>query len=446
MRIERLALKNFKCFKEVDVSFSKITLLTGENSSGKSSLIYGILAPLQSINTERLYYSFPLYISLNGNYVSMGGFEEVSFNHDLKSAFTIDLDLSLDESSIIRLNSSWFFDIQTKSTKLNYLKTEDGFKHAEVKQLEDFSYLVNFERVNLKTNLPSLDAVNSLANVLEGIADVELLEQSENSLYLVNINYINTKDLIIQNLDELIGIENNLQRHFSEMFINSDVNDNFSYISSFRFQPDRTYYQSLASSKVDKFGGGYIDQILEWNDNQSDKLFELVSILKDLKILYDVKTHKLSGGRFEIKVKVKSRNKWESLADVGFGTSQFLPIIVADLQLSDDSTLIMSQPEIHLHPSVQANLGNYLVKQVNERNKNYIVETHSEYLLNRMRLLIVKGDIQPEDVAVYYFENSIKNGSIAHRIEFTKDGQILNAPKGFFETYMIDTMDIALNA
>ena len=162
--------------------------------------------------------------------------------------------------------------------------------------------------------------------------------------------------------------------------------------------------------------------------------------------MYDIKPHRLVGGRFEIKVKFKSKSKWESLADVGFGISQFLPIIVADLQLRDDSTLIMSQPEIHLHPSVQANLSDYLVKQVNEKNKNYIVETHSEYLLNRMRLLIVKGEIQPEDVAVYYFENSIKDGSIAHRIEFTKDGQILNAPKGFFETYMIDTMDIALNA
>ena len=154
----------------------------------------------------------------------------------------------------------------------------------------------------------------------------------------------------------------------------------------------------------------------------------------------------MSGGRFEIRVKVKNKSKWESLPDVGFGISQFLPIIVADLQLSNNSTLIMSQPEIHLHPSVQANLSDYLVKQVKERNKNYIVETHSEYLLNRMRLLIVKGEIQSEDVAVYYFENSIKDGSVAHRIEFTKDGQILNAPKGFFETYMIDTMDIALNA
>ena len=239
-------------------------------------------------------------------------------------------------------------------------------------------------------------------------------------------------------------------------YLYEELIKDFNFISAFRFQPERTYYQSLVSNKIDKFGGGYIDQILMWSDNRSKKLNEFVSILKDLKMLYDIKPHRLSGGRFEIKVKVNSKSKWESLADVGFGISQFLPIIVADLQLSEKSTLIMSQPEIHLHPSIQANLGNYLVQQVNRvnrtivsnriRNKNYIVETHSEYLLNRMRLLIVKEEIQPEDVAVYYFENSIKNGSIAHRIEFTKDGQILNAPKGFFETYMIDTMDIALNA
>ena len=203
---------------------------------------------------------------------------------------------------------------------------------------------------------------------------------------------------------------------------------------------------SKSNNKVDKFGSGYIDQILDWHDRQSGRLYDLVSLLKAVNILHDIRTHKLLGGRFEIKVKVKSKSRWESLADVGFGISQFLPIIVADLQLWNNSTLIMSQPEIHLHPSVQANLGDYLVKQVKERNKNYIVETHSEYLLNRMRLLIVKEEIHPEEVAVYYFENSIKDGSIAHRIEFTKDGQILNAPKGFFETYMIDTMDIALNA
>jgi len=408
MRIERLALKNFKCFKEVDVSFSKITLLTGENSSGKSSLIYGILVPLQSINFNNDK-SFPLYLSLNGRYINTGGFEEVSFSHNLKSSLGIELDLHFSDIESHYLSTSWCFDISSKSPKLNYSKIVNRTCRTEIK-LEGLYYNINSNFTNK--------------------------EDSKNDLINVKVRYIDR-----------------LEHYYEYGFIDyysielyQDLDNAFNFISSFRLHPDRTYYQSITSNKVDRFGGGYIDQVLDWNDRQSEELYELVSILRDLKMIYDIKPHRLSGGRFEIKVKVKSKSKWESLADVGFGISQFLPIIVADLQLEDNSTLIMSQPEIHLHPSVQANLGNYLVKQVKERSKNYIVETHSEYLLNRMRLLIVKGEIQPEDVAVYYFENSIKNGSIAHRIEFTKDGQILNAPKGFFETYMIDTMDIALNA
>jgi predicted ATPase len=397
MQIHRLALKNFKCFKEVDISFSKITLLTGENSSGKSSLIYGILAPLQSVNFNGN--SFPLYLSLNGNYVNMGGFEEVLFNHDFKNDIEINLNFSFGKN-VYDFTTLWSFDTIRKSPRLKYLK--DG-SEIELKQKEDLSYIVN-------------------------------IRDNNQQLKTLNIN----------DLDSDIEVYNYFMCSTNDGY--RDLIKDFNFISSFRFQPERTYYQSLSSGVINKFGDGYIDQILDWNDNQSEELYKLTAILKDLRMLHDVKLHRLSGGRFEIKVKVKSRSKWESLADVGFGISQFLPIIVADLQLRDNSTLIMSQPEIHLHPSVQANLGDYLVKQVKERNKNYIVETHSEYLLNRMRLLIVKGEIKPEDVAVYYFENSIKDGSIAHRIEFTKDGQILNAPKGFFETYMIDTMDIALNA
>ena len=338
----------------------------------------------------------------------MGGFEEVLFNHNSKNQLGIELAFSFHSTSITYFNTSWYFDRLSKSPKLGYAEIIDGNKEGSIRQKEDMSYIVNYGH----KDRPSTNILNL------GIQNIDDLQEYDNVLFWEDIS------------DEIYD----------------GLKQQFNFISSFRLHPERTYYQSLASNKVDKSGGGYIDQILDWSDNQSEELYVLVSILKYLGILYDIKPHRLSGGRFDVKVKVKSRSKWESLADVGFGISQFLPIIVADLQLSNESTLIMSQPEIHLHPSVQANLAGYLVGQVIETNKNYIVETHSEYLLNRMRLLIVQGEIQPEDVAVYYFENSIKNGSVAHRIEFTKQGQILNAPKGFFDTYMIDTMDIALNA
>jgi predicted ATPase len=142
---------------------------------------------------------------------------------------------------------------------------------------------------------------------------------------------------------------------------------------------------------------------------------------------------------------VKKGGVTSSLSDVGFGISQFLPIIVADLQLPDTSTLFVAQPEIHLHPSVQSSFGDYLANQINTTNKNYVIETHSEYLLNKIRLAIVKGELNEEDVNVGFTDND-DNENVVHKISFTPRGQILNAPKNFFKTYMMDVMEIAINA
>ncbi len=121
-----------------------------------------------------------------------------------------------------------------------------------------------------------------------------------------------------------------------------------------------------------------------------------------------------------------------------------MPIIVADCQLPNESTLMIAEPEIHLHPNVQSNFGDYLVKQVKNKKKRYIIETHSEYLLNRVRLAVVKNEIEPEDVAIYFLENDGKDVK-THRLIFNKDGSISNAPNSFFETYMMDLKDIAFN-
>lgn len=248
----------------------------------------------------------------------------------------------------------------------------------------------------------------------------------------------NTKD---------IAIISNAANRFNEWINDLELNPTLSFIGSHRSYPERTYYQKTKSSRqILTSGEGFIDQILEWQEKWNERFDYLVSILRNLNLLYDIKPHKIGGGRFDLKIKVKRNSSWASLADVGFGVSQLLPIIVADLQISFNSTIIIAQPEIHLHPSIQARLGDYFVKKVKESNMQYIIETHSEYLINRLRLCIVRGEIEPDDVAVYYFENTAKEGSITHRIEFTKHGEILNAPQGFFDTYMIDTMDIALSA
>jgi predicted ATPase len=426
MIINKLGLKNFKCFKEVEVDFSKITLLTGENSSGKSSLIYGLLAPFQSEG-------FPLYLFPNGKYVNMGDFEEISFKNLKNNKIEINFDV---EGNMLpykfKMETTWVLNLINKLPKLYCFKI-NRIDNNPPSQYPKSILEVSFDNDFYQCNLYEKNNIQIVKNLK--IYDLDAI---------YNTGYLDTGTT-----KDISEISNTL-RTFHRWLKNQESYELFNSIGSYRLYPERTYYQkTISNRRILSSGEGYVDQILEWQEKGEGKYVEFnefISILKDLKLLYDIKTHKLGGGRFDLKVKVKKSSNWASLADVGFGVSQLLPIIVADLQLPNGYPLIISQPETHLHPSIQAEFGTYLVKQVNQLEKQYIVETHSEYLINRLRLSIVKGEIEPEDVAVYYFENTAQEGSIAHRIEFTKHGQILNAPQGFFDTYMMDTMNIALNA
>ena len=321
--------------------------------------------------------------------------------------------------------------------ELKTLKTDTPWDLKKVSQLI-IEIAVNSKDFSVDSLLPVVFSVLDSAKqtaLSKLVQEVEITELEKLYTYPHN-----TEEKDILKISEKMA-------YFLDWMSDLEFGTILNFIGSYRIYPERTYYQKPKSSRqISTSGEGYIDQILEWQEKKDEEFNQLITILKELKILYDVKPQKIGGGRFDLKVKVKRGSNWASLADVGFGVSQLLPIIVADLQLVDNSSLIMSQPETHLHPSIQAELGTYFVKQVNQSEKQYIVETHSEYLINRLRLCIVKGEIKPEDVAVYYFENTVKEGSIAHRIEFTKQGQILNAPQGFFDTYMMDTMNIALNA
>ena len=121
MRITKVSLKNFKCFKDVEIDFKKITILTGGNSSGKSSLLYGILSPLQS-------QGFPITFSPNGKHVNMGDFIEISYNN-LKSN-KISLNFFLDgvvddddnnsESEHVEIFTTWTINVKNQlSTSQN---------------------------------------------------------------------------------------------------------------------------------------------------------------------------------------------------------------------------------------------------------------------------------------------------------------------------------------
>ena len=133
-----------------------------------------------------------------------------------------------------------------------------------------------------------------------------------------------------------------------------------------------------------------------------------------------------------------------NLIDVGHGLSQLIPIVVQTFMphTSDDTKHhlmklnIIEQPELHLHPAAQSALADLFVEGIKTsgKRKNYfLIETHSEHMLLRLRRYVVEERIRPEDVMIYYTEKNIKNGSLeVRRLEIDNRGNIFGWPEGFF--------------
>jgi predicted ATPase len=453
MAIEKIIIENFKCFEnQNEIDFGKLTLLTGANSSGKSSIIYSLLGSIQSGE-------FPFQFSTNGKYVNMGDFQEIIHNHNRNEKIKIGFVFKND--SINSIDTTWVENPINNLPRLYELNAKAEFFNLSVKSkgqkyVVDYTYNPEKDPSTAGMSKEFFRKMNDL--ILETIKSDEKSsndkkENEDLTLYLDEINSVqNVKGLILDDLPLFKSKENQkgtikLKQIFdliSKVFSKYDENINF--ISSFRLHPERTYLEQTKSKlKVNNYGDGYLDQIIYWEAKDKNKFKQLISSLKNLSLLESIKSKRLEGGRYEISVQIKKAGIDTSLSDVGFGISQFLPIIVADLQLPKSSTLFIAQPEIHLHPSVQSSFADYLTGQINTNSKNYVIETHSEYLLNRVRLAVVTGTLNEKDVEVLFIDNDSTNHKI-HKLKFTKDGQILNAPDNFFKTYMMDVMNIAINA
>ncbi|MGA0558019.1 DUF3696 domain-containing protein [Larkinella sp. VNQ87] len=452
MLINSLSLENFKCFEKLDVTFAPITLLTGANSSGKSSLINAILAVLQ---TEQ----FPFYLSPNGKYVNMGSFEEIIFQGD----DSLELKLYMNFKSLFYRNitgagsilTSWKINVDNSLPTLKnvYFNNDDYQYHIYEKDNKYYMDLIASDlSLYVRNEEDVLSSFSEILNFNSAKVNIDLSPKEKDAVVSYNKVSIKFENAEVISIDDIFKVKS---RSYKDNYLNiitglatsliEHVKDGFNYVGSFRQPPERTYYQKAKSEKINPSGEGYIDQIIEWEETDPEKFSTLNNYTFQMQLLEEIKTTKLKGGRFEFGIRSHKNGKVVPVTDVGFGISQFLPIIVADLQLPDSSCLAVSQPEIHLHPKIQAAFGNYLVNQINRTKKQYIIETHSEYLLNRIRLLLVTGELKPEDVKVYYFENDgIK--SVVHEIEFATNGAVKGAPDGFFETYEMDVMDIAMHA
>ena len=167
--------------------------------------------------------------------------------------------------------------------------------------------------------------------------------------------------------------------------------------------------------------------------------------LKDLGIIHSFAVKPVSEGRKEYEVLVRTHVAASEvkITDVGFGVSQVLPALVQAFYCPPNSTIWMEQPEIHLHPQVQAELADVFISATqarekgNERHVQLIVESHSEHFLNRLQRRIAEGAVKPEDVAVYFCHRSDSVAEL-ETLRLNEFGEIENWPDNFFGDEMAD--------
>jgi predicted ATPase len=247
-----------------------------------------------------------------------------------------------------------------------------------------------------------------------------------------------------------------ISNDFYEQKIKTEFN-NINYIGPIREKAHRFYEIGL----FDYVGsmGEHAVQMIEADPDLEDKAQKF---LRELEIADALQVSKMrSQNNFEFKLKTKIA-EGVNLTALGCGTSQILPIIVQCLYSKEnfekpqktlkylkkeytgedgmsskskffkvESMTIIEQPEVHLHPKAQADLAELFIKIAKDKTR-FLIESHSDYFVERIRMGIMRGDITKDDVAIYYIEqNEKKRCSTVTKIEINKMGQYSNLPDGY---------------
>ena len=135
----------------------------------------------------------------------------------------------------------------------------------------------------------------------------------------------------------------------------------------------------------------------------------------------------------------RAKGPMRNLIDVGYGVSQVLPVVTELFRDNETPIFLLQQPEVHLHPSAQAALGS-LFCRIAEEHRQVVVETHSDHLLDRVRMDVRDGRprLKPEDVSILFFERSDLDVRI-HSLRLDRQGNILDAPPSYRRFFMNET-------
>ena len=438
-----LRIQNFKAWKDTGtIRLAPLTVIFGANSAGKSSLGHLLLALKQTVlSADR---KRPLHLGDENSLVELGAFSECIYNHDLSQALRFDLGWQLPSKMEVR-------------DPISQSKFAGDELHLSVQLLADKSEQPRVQQLTYE--LRQQDQVELAIEYLrnaQGKPDI-----TSNQFKLIR----NTgRAWPLDEPDKFYRISDQSRARFQNGEFLSDLAlqteaalGSIFYLGPLRDHPKRIYpWSGETPESVGQKGESTITAILAASAqkrllNRGPKKrnyhFDefIAQWLKELGVIDSFSVKPVAKGRkeYEVLVKTHSASSEVKITDVGFGVSQVLPALVQAFYCPPNSTIWMEQPEIHLHPQVQAELADVFISATKarensrERRVQLIVESHSEHFLNRIQRRVAEGELRPENVAVYFCRRA-DSATELEPLKLNMFGEIENWPENFFGDEMGD--------
>ena len=369
----KIAVEGFKSIGDrVEVDVAPLTLLAGANSSGKSSLMQAVLLLKQTI--EANYDPGPLL--LHGPNVRFTSTDQIlHFEPQIgrASGFSVrvqDGEKSMFETRLERESAKQDLAVarfMLRSSGKDYLIEPDS-------DLEVFRSQMPLDFKNYKIELRSERF---------WLMPVAIMKE-EFRMDMLPMHFRFLQDII--------------------------------HIPGLRGNPERTYPLTSTGPRFPGTFENYVASLIHhWTSSQKEKVKQLGNDLRRLGLTWKVESKKLDDTTIELRVgrlakPVKNgANDMVSIADVGFGVSQTLPVLVALLEATRGQLVYIEQPEIHLHPRAQVEMAALLV-EASKRGVLVVVETHSSLILLAIQTLVASGTLNSESVMLHWFERDQKTG------------------------------------
>lgn len=400
--LKGISFSNYKCLDNKSFEFGEVNLFSGYNGRGKSSVIQAILMLSQSIDKSNANSLEKLH--LNGPLVNLGDFDEILADISSEDKWTLGIEMVIDSIS--------------NNHKISFgYSLSDDFKVGIMSKC----IIDNDDYFDVAGKALGSDSVGGASS--ESLTK-QLPLYINQLLARHNLHFVSAGRRGPVKFEEKLEIPENY-------CVSTDGSTTINTMASYKDMVDAR----LNVDSLDNTQYSLVESVTRWTSfiMNGGAVSVKGRTTKD-SILNQTKSSVLSLG-FNIGDSLRSFNSY----NVGFGYSYILPIVVTALIAKPGNIVIVENPEAHLHPEAQLNL-TFLLAKLAGIGVQVFIETHSEHVVNGLRLAVLKPEytITSDNVRMYFFDSdySIK------QLRIESNGRVLNWPRRFFDQYQNELAEI----